>query len=167
MAFLTKVFLQKKYQKKIRTKEDSAYISFNSQFWTKNNEMYNSSLDSYFLEQYKIFYQAQPKGVENDVLSRVIEQLDSIQKNGYSSCNVDAVAKKLNMSRTTLYRHLATRQANFTSLVEETRKKHAINYIQNSSLSLNEISDMLGYSNLSAFTRAFRRWFNATPSSYR
>jgi len=152
---------------KIRTKEDSSYISFNSKFWAMNNKRYNSALDSYFLEQYKIYYQAQVKGVENDVLSRVKEQLDSIQKNGYSSCNIDAVAKKLNMSRTTLYRHLAERQANFKSLVEETRKKHAISYIQNSSLSLNEISDMLGYSNLSAFTRAFRRWYNATPSSYR
>lgn len=54
--------------------------------------------------------------------------------------------------------HLAERELTFKTLVEETRLALAHRYLQDPSLSLTETAHLLGYSDLSAFSRAFRRW---------
>lgn len=71
------------------------------------------------------------------------------------------------MSRSKLYRELAKRNQKFSSIIESQRKSFAIEQIKNREISIAEISDLLGYANVSAFTRAFNRWFNVSPSKMR
>ena len=52
-------------------------------------------------------------------------------------------------------------------LVEEARKQKALDLLANSQLSLDDISEYLGYSDLANFTRAFKRWTEQTPTAYR
>ncbi|SMG64766.1 [weak similarity to] AraC-type DNA-binding domain-containing protein, partial [methanotrophic bacterial endosymbiont of Bathymodiolus sp.] len=40
-------------------------------------------------------------------------------------------------------------------------------YIKDSSLNLNEISFLLGFSEISSFSRAFKRWTGSSPRAYR
>jgi AraC-like DNA-binding protein len=56
---------------------------------------------------------------------------------------------------------------NFNELLDMTRKELASSYVQQSSLSITEITFLLGFSDTSNFTRAFKRWEGVSPTDYR
>lgn len=80
---------------------------------------------------------------------------------------VDAVAAQLHMSRYTLYKKLRQEGLTFASLLEEVRRTQALKYMQDRSKPLVEIAEQLGFSELSAFSRAFKRWMGTSPAEYR
>jgi AraC-like DNA-binding protein len=55
----------------------------------------------------------------------------------------------------------------YKDAVELTRQTMARTYLDQRQLPLTEIAFLLGYSELSAFTRAFTRWTGVSPSTYR
>jgi AraC-like DNA-binding protein len=77
------------------------------------------------------------------------------------------VAKQMAMSTRTLQRELKKRGADFKHLAEDTRRRFAINYLEDRQNTLTEVAFLLGYSELSAFNRAFKRWTGSTPLDYR
>ncbi|MEZ5568320.1 MAG: AraC family transcriptional regulator ligand-binding domain-containing protein [Halioglobus sp.] len=77
------------------------------------------------------------------------------------------IARRLNVSTRTLHRRLEERGLNFQKILQKTRRQLAEHYLSDSSLSLNEVAFLLGYSEQSAFNRAFRGWFNMPPKRYR
>jgi AraC-like DNA-binding protein len=79
----------------------------------------------------------------------------------------DDVAKALGMSPRTLARRLANENTTFFKTLEGLRKALALNYLHDSSLVLAEISFLLGYSGMSSFNDAFKRWTGTTPGQYR
>jgi len=79
----------------------------------------------------------------------------------------DTLAKALHMSPRTLQRKLALENTSYQQLVDETRKDLALRYIEDPRMSLNEIAFALGFSQQSAFTRAFKRWTDQAPSEFR
>ncbi len=83
--------------------------------------------------------------------------------------DIDAgrIAEKLNMSRHTLYRKLKQENQSFQDLVEQVRRERALEYLQKGKYSLSEIAFLLGFSELSAFSRAFKRWTGESPAHYR
>ena len=81
--------------------------------------------------------------------------------------DISAVAKILGMSSRTLQRRLSDEDAVFTDLVDCTRHKIAVDYVCYGKYSLTEVALMLGYSELSAFSRAFRRWEGRSPQQLR
>lgn len=80
---------------------------------------------------------------------------------------LDEVANKLNMSARTLQRKLAEHSFTFQQLLEQTQQHLAGQYLKDEHLQLVEIAQLLGYSDQSAFTRAFKRWTGKTPKVYR
>lgn len=81
--------------------------------------------------------------------------------------SVDKVARALHQSTRTLQRRLAERGMSWQQLLDRTREQLARQYLRDPGLSLAEIGLLLGYSEQSAFTRAFRRWTGQTPQAYR
>lgn len=77
------------------------------------------------------------------------------------------VASGLGMSDRTLQRYLRDRNVTFKQLVDETRHQLSLNYLKDPKMSLTEVALLLGYSELSAFNHAFRRWTGLTPREYR
>jgi AraC-like DNA-binding protein len=150
---------------KIRLNSDADYISIRKDFWFQKNERFNLNLSSFFDEQYKIHYG--DNCTQDDFLIRVHSYIAANKVDFECQANIEYVAGKLNMSRSTLYRHLADRGLTFKQIVEDIKKSDAMRYIKNTSLNLDEISDRLGYANMSAFNRAFKRWYNKTPTWYR
>jgi AraC-like DNA-binding protein len=71
------------------------------------------------------------------------------------------------MSARTLQRKLAEANTTYLQLVDDTRKDLALRYIEDPRRSLTDITFSLGFSQPSAFTRAFRRWTGLSPSEYR
>lgn len=81
--------------------------------------------------------------------------------------SIENVAESLNQSSRTLHRHLASEGWNFRKLRNDTRRKLAESYLRDPALTLAEIAWLLGYSEQSAFTRAFRQWTGVAPGSWK
>ena len=77
------------------------------------------------------------------------------------------IADLLHMSLRSLQRKLEEKGYTYKKLMEDTRRELAEQYIRNSRLSLGEITYMLGFSEPSNFSRAFKRWTGKSPQSYR
>ena len=77
------------------------------------------------------------------------------------------VARRMHLSTRSFYRQLAREGLRYRALVAETRFKLARIYLGDPRLALADIALLLGYSEQSAFTRAFRAWTGSTPSEYR
>lgn len=78
-----------------------------------------------------------------------------------------STAAELAASSRTLQQRLLNERTSFRKLVEEARKEIALADLQQNSASVGEIAFHLGFSEQSAFTRAFRRWTGASPREYR
>jgi AraC-like DNA-binding protein len=77
------------------------------------------------------------------------------------------VAKRLHVSERTLKRRLMEQGTSFAALVEEARRARAIALLQTSELSLADVAERVGYTELANFVRAFRRWTGVTPHRFR
>jgi AraC-like DNA-binding protein len=77
------------------------------------------------------------------------------------------VARRLAMSERTLHRRLAGSGLSFRDVVTETRRQVAEGLLRDSSYPLTEIAFLTGFSEQSAFNRAFKRWTGQTPAVFR
>lgn len=77
------------------------------------------------------------------------------------------VARRLGLSARSFHRRLAEQGLSFHTLTEETRREIATAMLQEDHYSLSEIAFLTGYSEQSAFNRAFKRWMGVTPATYR
>jgi AraC-like DNA-binding protein len=77
------------------------------------------------------------------------------------------VASKLAIGPRTLQRRLKEQGADFKALVDDTRRRFSLRYLQDRKNTLTEVAYLLGYSEVSAFNRAFKRWTGSAPSDYR
>ena len=84
-----------------------------------------------------------------------------------SSPSLRLVAQKLAISPRTLQRQLKQYDVSFKDLLNDTRRQFALEYLQDPNDSLTQIAFLLGYSEVSAFNRAFRKWSGKTPLHYR
>lgn len=89
--------------------------------------------------------------------SRIGEELPDIRE----------IARRLAMAPRTLQRRLAAEGASFKDLIDITRREAAQRLLADRSLAVAEVGYLLGFSEPSAFNRAFKRWLGATPLEYR
>ena len=80
---------------------------------------------------------------------------------------IEAAAEALDIPRWTLQRQLEQDGHSFSTLLDGVRRELASRYVAQPWLPATEIAFLLGYSELSAFTRAFRRWFGKSPNKWR
>jgi AraC-like DNA-binding protein len=76
---------------------------------------------------------------------------------------IDQVARALGMSRQTLYRRLKAEGATFEQVLDGLRRRLALRFIREQGLSVKETAYRLGFSDPSAFSRAFKRWTGSSP----
>lgn len=79
----------------------------------------------------------------------------------------DEIAAAIGVSPQALRTSLKKVGRSLTDLLEETRTTLALGYLHDPQLSLLDISYMLGFSEQSAFTRAFKRWTGKSPGQFR
>jgi AraC-like DNA-binding protein len=77
------------------------------------------------------------------------------------------VAQQLGMSGRTLQRRLEEEGTSFAELLDELRRGTAQAYLADPQVSIGEVSYLLGFSEQSAFQRAFKRWTGLTPRGFR
>ncbi len=99
------------------------------------------------------------------LMGRVLSEVRSRLPEGGGS--VEEVARSIGMPRWTLQRRLDREGCTYSSLIDRVRGDLAGRYLRQRSLSSTDIAFMLGYSELSAFSRAFKRWHGISPQRYR
>ena len=77
------------------------------------------------------------------------------------------LAQQLGIPKRSIYRKLSERGRSYQGLLDDLRHQLALRYLNHRTLSLTEISLILGYSEQSAFTRAFKKWTGETPNQFR
>jgi AraC-like DNA-binding protein len=81
--------------------------------------------------------------------------------------DIASVAARLGQSTRSMQRRLAESGVSFSELVESTRRELAERYLADPQLTLTETGFLLGYSDLSAFSRAYKRWTGKSPIASR
>jgi len=80
---------------------------------------------------------------------------------------LEQLARQMALSERTLRRRLEQEGTRFRELLDQTRAELACNYVRDRRLPLSEVAFLLGFSEPSAFHRAFKRWTGTTPSAFR
>lgn len=82
-------------------------------------------------------------------------------------CTMDHIARSLGMDRRTLHRHLAQDGVSFSTLLHASRAELAEHYLVNDRYPLTQVSELLGFTSPSAFSRWFHQQFGMSPSAWR
>ncbi len=102
--------------------------------------------------------------IEEDLISRICHVLLS-RPGEFPSLN--AVADEMKLGTRTLRRRLQALGTSYQKVLDDVKRELAIEYLQTTNLSVQEISDLLDYSEVTNFRRAFLRWVGLSPYQYR
>jgi len=102
---------------------------------------------------------------QHDVVARARDATRTALDAGDAS--LERVARSLRVGARTLQRRLGERGTSFARVLDEVRRETAQRWLAQGSMSFGEIAFGLGFSEPSAFHRAFKRWTGSTPRAYR
>lgn len=83
------------------------------------------------------------------------------------NCSIESVSSRLAMSKRTLQRKLTAEAENFQSVLQSVRAELADHYLEQSAISLGEISFLLGFRETNSFIRAYTGWKGIPPGQFR
>lgn len=81
--------------------------------------------------------------------------------------SAEEIASALNLSVSTLRRRLLEEHTSYQTIKDECRKRSALHYMGSPQLSINDVAELMGFDDPSAFFRSFKRWTGMTPGEYR
>jgi AraC-like DNA-binding protein len=102
---------------------------------------------------------------KSDILRKVEAKIVDLLPSG--ECTKERVASELNLSLSNLYNKLEQRGTSYQNVLEDLRSTLACQYLQQPNMPITQITYLLGFSDTSNFSRAFRRWTGKSPSQYR
>lgn len=94
----------------------------------------------------------------------VLHFLDETIQFGRPTVTAAAAAAAINLR--CLQRHLASCGVTFEGLLDEYRRRRAVEFLRDRDKSVTDIAFLLGYSDSAHFTRAFRRWTGGSPREF-
>lgn len=100
-----------------------------------------------------------------DILDQVRRHISHVLPGGVPA--METIAFHLHMTPRTLQRRLKAHGISYQKLLENLRKDLAQSYLRERRLAISELAYLLGYSEPSAFQRAFKRWTGMTPDNFR
>lgn len=100
--------------------------------------------------------------INKENIEELIIELLPIKK-----ANIDEVCYKLSISRQTLYRHLQKENTSFKEILNQIRKRQSAQLLADKDISILEVSDILGYTEVSSFYTAFNKWYDLSVSQFR
>lgn len=101
------------------------------------------------------------EGLITKIKRIIVEHLPS------GNATVETAAAQLYISTRTLQRQLHQEGTSFFTLLNETRQKLASQYVRDKNMDLTEVAFLLGFAELSTFSRSFKRWTGTPPIQYR
>lgn len=124
----------------------------------------DSSINKFLVER----VEEEVNGIDinsNKLITDIEQLIDDALPSGIPS--VVSIAEILGMSARTLTRRLAEHEITFRDIIQQKQEERAKFLLTQSDASLAQIAFETGFSEQSAFNRAFKRWTGKTPISYR
>ena len=115
-----------------------------------NDEQTQAYLDSFLIQT-----------TSREVVDKIVEKLPD------GPPNQQQIAEALHVSNRTLQRKLKEEGTSFMDLLQDTRLQLARKYLRQPNRSVVETSYLLGFSEPSTFSRAFKRWTGIAPAEFR
>lgn len=137
-------------------------IVLDGRYWDEPVLTANYELQNLLLQ--KVSSMPQPEGQTQTLRNRIYNYLLANSYLGVTALN--DMAANFNMSARSLQRKLREEGVTYQDIADEVRRSLAVYYISSGNYALKDISWMLGYNELSAFTRAFKRWTGSAPAHY-
>jgi AraC-like DNA-binding protein len=109
---------------------------------------------------------AAPRNKESDSVSSQIRTVLSTRL-GENLPDVAEMARRLALSQRTLQRRLTAERKSYKELLDDVRREQAERLLADRSLAVAEVGYLIGFSEPSAFNRAFKRWMGMSPLDYR
>ncbi len=145
---------------------------------------FGSDKDAMFMSQSSLSEPTQlgDAGITQFLVSHLDEELSKIKdESDLTSSTRDAIARSLSeglpkmadiarglgLSARSFHRRLSEQGVSFQTLTEQTRRDLAIGLLRDEAYSLSEVAFLTGFSDQSAFSRAFKRWTDTTPAVFR
>lgn len=142
---------------------DVYQLVIDGSYWDEPISTANYEMQQLWLKQAA---ERTPAGVEANALSARISQ--QLMANAYLGIpSLEAVAANLNVSPRSMQRKLQEEGVTYQQLADSIRKTLAIQYLNAKKYPIKEVAYLLGYNELSAFTRAFKRWTGTPPVQYK
>ncbi len=154
------------YERVLRSKpiiqKGESTLEFDRRYWEEPILTANYELQKLLLQQVR----QESNDTENSLPLR--ERIARfLLMNAYLGIpTLESVAANFNTSPRTLQRKLQEEGITYQQLTDSIRKSLALQYLQSGKYPLKEISYILGYNELSAFSRAFKRWTGTAPVHY-
>lgn len=124
-----------------------------------------ATLDQYLLDSnLSLLYQPKNYRLISDQVRQWLEK--NIRQGNYQA-TLKQAAQHFQMSQQVLHRRLQAEDLSFKELKMQTRRDLAINLLFVDRFKIEQIATMVGYSEPSAFIRAFKSWTGVTPLSYK
>jgi AraC-like DNA-binding protein len=112
------------------------------------------------------FCEVMLKGLEKS--DQFVDQIRNIIMTSLSRyIKIEEMAKELGMSTRSLNRRLHERSTSYKKIMNEVRSDLSIRYLENTNLSIDQIADLVGYAETTAFRKAFKIWTGISPSKHR
>ncbi len=105
-------------------------------------------------------------GGQSTLESKIEREIIDMDSQKLNFPKVSALAEKLNMSNLMLYRKLKEEGTTYQKIKDDMRRELAINKLVSEKLSVEEVSELVGFAEPRSFTRAFKKWTGLTPRSY-
>ena len=115
-----------------------------------------------YAEQLRQALGAPPAATVTGQVTRLVEMLLPVGR-----CSTHQVARSMGVTQRTLHRQLAAEGQSFSAIVHTTRETLAERYLSADRYSLTEVSELLGFTASSAFSRWFRQRFGVSPTQWR
>jgi HD-like signal output (HDOD) protein/AraC-like DNA-binding protein len=144
-------FTSANYWLRLKPLQHQTLLPFNNQ---KTRELIKPELELMLSES------KQPQTIIIEILN-IFNNIKNI-----TSINQSLVAEKMNLSESGLKRKLADTDSKFSNILASYKREKAIHFLNLQLLSIDTISERLGYSDRSSFERAFKQWTNISPSQY-
>lgn len=106
---------------------------------------------------------------QNDGFAIIVEsEILASVGSGFGFPNIVTIARSLSMSVRSFQRKLDSEGLSYREILDNARRDFATNFLAgHPDSNLGELSDALGYSDASAFIKAFKRWHGTSPGKYR
>ncbi len=142
---------------------DRDALSISSEVISRPNHLADDGISRFLISH----LEAEIESLETEIPVEALVEREISRSLSEGVPRMSYVARRLAMSERTLHRRLSERGFSFRTTVEEARRHVAENLLRESRYSLTEVAFLTGFSEQSAFNRAFKRWTGLTPTAFR
>ena len=140
------------------------YIAYKTEDLNMRTAKADESINKFLVER----VEEETKGIEFSA-NKIVIDVENLIKDALPSGipGVEQIGQLMGMSRRTLTRRLSENGLTFRDLIKRIQEEVSKDLLKNSSRSIAEIAFETGFSEQSAFSRAFKNWTNQSPAEFR